>query len=201
MAENYILLKWRKMSGFRSHLQVLWHFVCSFLTLALFLSTQTWIVLISVDFRYNDGDDFGKPESRDIILDLIDIVLSHSLVLRLPLLLEQTFVNDCLSRGTSSLLLHFVIILFMIVIHLGDISPDKVPHDGLVLQISFACLSHLALQKSQLFLKLSWCRSKRLFLKLTMFRWYPGKNLRPRHIQGWIPLPLFGSLKFLRCAA
>ena len=132
------------MYGFRSHLQVLWHFVCSFLTLALFLSTQTWI---SVDFRYNDGDDFGKPESRDIILDLIDIVLSHSLVLRLPLLLEQTIVNDCLSRGTSSLLLHFVIILFMVVINLGDISPDKVPHDGLVLQISFACLSHLALQK------------------------------------------------------
>ena len=109
MAENYILLKWRKMYGFRSHLQVLWHFVCSFLTLALFLSTQTWIVLISVDFRYNDGDDFGKPESRDIIFDLIDIVLSHSLVLRLPLLLEQTIVNDCLQRNliVALALLHY----------------------------------------------------------------------------------------------
>ena len=147
MAENYILLKWRKMSGFRSHLQVLWHFVCSFLTLALFLSTQTWIVLISVDFGYNDGDDFWKPESRDIILDLIDIVLSHSLVLRLTLLLEQTIVNDCLQRNNIVALALRHYSLHDPVIHLGDISPDKVPHDGLVLQISFACLSHLALQK------------------------------------------------------
>ena len=93
----------------------------------------------------NDGDDFGKPESRDIILDLIDIVLSHSLVLRLPLLLEQTIVKDRLQKEPRRC--SCVIILFMILIHLGDISPDKVPHDGLVLQISFACLSHLALQK------------------------------------------------------
>ena len=38
-------------------------------------------------------DHHWSPESRDIILDLIDIIFSDPLILRLPLLLDQKVVN------------------------------------------------------------------------------------------------------------
>ena len=76
-----------------------------------------------------------SPESRDIIFDLIDIVFSDPLILRLPLLLDQ---QSCQHRLLSRHLEH-----------LGDVSPDKVPHDRLVLEVSFARLRHFPLQQKQ----------------------------------------------------
>ena len=162
MAENYIL---QKIYGFRSHLQVLWHFVCSFLTLALFLSTQTWI---SVDFGW-------------ITMEMILENLKAEISFLISLTSSSVTPSFSAFRCSWNKLLSRIVSKRNLVVALASLFSSwswftwvtYLLTRFLMMVWYFRSLSlawvTLRCKKRQLFLKLSWCRSKRLFLKLTIF--------------------------------